>query len=86
MSIEWLLAEIEKKAGRCLGGEPPADHVRDLAREVLELVQRLRAGEHPYRSPAPQGQEASSLVALERALDECKEKLARAERELEKRR
>jgi hypothetical protein len=87
VKLNWMLTELEKKAARCIAEEaPPADHVRDLARGVIELVRRLRAGEHPYRQAVPEPEEMASLVALERALDECHEKLAKAERELQEQR
>lgn len=86
MRIEWLLADIEKRAAQCLVEKPHADHAQDLARAALELVRVVRGGEHPYRdaggAPGEQG-EAGALVALERALDECRDELARAERALE---
>lgn len=86
--LDWLLADVEKKADRCLAENPQADHAQDLARAALELVRTLREGEQPYRQPASPTatDETSSLVALERALEDCQQKLARAEQELAARR
>jgi hypothetical protein len=85
--IEWLLADIEKRAAQCLVEKPHADHAQDLARAALELVRVVRGGEHPYRDGGGAGSDeqgkAGALVALERALDECRDDLARAERALE---
>lgn len=89
--IEPLLTELEHKAALCLESDSP--RARDLARAALELVRALRAGVHPYRDAhaveadehAQADDEAratTSLVALERALEECQDRLARAERAL----
>lgn len=84
MRLDSLLAGVEQKANHCLVATPTPDHVRDFARDVIDLVDRLRRGEHPYRSnlPEPNTGEAAALVSLERALDECQQKLASAEAEI----
>jgi hypothetical protein len=99
MRLDWLLADVEKKAARCLADNPQADHAQDLARAALELVRTVREGEHPYRdATAPsaslssgslpteptESSETTARVTLERALEECQQRLAHAERELAK--
>jgi hypothetical protein len=83
VKIEHLFAEIEKKATQCLVTDPAPDLVRDLANDVIDLIGQLRAGAHPYRQATlqPTG-EVAALVSLERALDECEQKLNAAQKEI----
>ena len=96
-----MLADLREKAERCLRDEAPtASQARELAAIVLASLAHLEGQmdemtrrsapdeEHPYRSPLPEASsgQISEIVALERALDEVRSRLAVAEAALAARR
>jgi hypothetical protein len=90
MTLRASMTRLREGAERCLTGAPPTPaEARALATLALAVVAEMEALTaslgHPYRTaPDPDARPAdvATLVALERALDDCQARLGLALAEL----
>jgi len=91
MTLRASVSDLRARAARCLADEAPAPaEAHALARAALVVVAQLDAVPatpgHPYRSPAAgegSAPDVATLVALERALEDCQARLRVARAEIE---
>ena len=94
MTLRASLRDLRDRAARCLADERPTPgDAHALASVALGLVARIESEikatpmAHPYRSSPPveaPAVEVATLVALERALEECQGHLHAARAEIDR--